>query len=144
LRESDDLLSARRAIRLFASVGNAGDFPACGGFEQTDGIDTAMAKFAGEVEIVFGPDLGDGALFELLGIVNALLPLIFAGSHAFDPLGGGHTGGGAIGAEGVEHGVRGEECGCGGGVFVEDGFEELLDRVEWRVLGWEEGREQDR
>jgi hypothetical protein len=135
LRESDDLLSARRAIRLFASVGDAGDFPACGGFEQTDGIDTAMAEFAGEVKIVFGPDLGDGALFELLGIVNALLPLIFAGRRA---------GGGAIGAEGVEHGVGGEECGCGGGVFVEDGFEELLDRVEWRVLGWEKGGEQDR
>lgn len=103
-----------------------------------------MAKLAGEVEIVLGPDVGDDALFQLLGIVDTLLPLVFAGGHALYPLGGGLAGGGAIGMKGVEHGIRGEKRRRGGSVFVEHGFEQPLDGGQRCFLSGEKRVEEQR
>jgi hypothetical protein len=110
-----------------ARVGDGGDFPAFRGFEEGEGIDAAVGEFSVQVEIVFGPEGGDGAVLEEGGIPDALEPGVFARAESVEKFFVREGGGRAVGVDGVEHGVGKEERAGGGGVMGRHGVEEALD-----------------
>src|SRR6476646_1755148 len=104
----------RRAERAgaaggLAGIGDARDFPAGSGLEQAYGIDATVSQLAVQVEVVLGPDNGDGAMDKHCGIPDSLEPDVLRAGQKIGELFVAHAGWGAVVLYGEKIGVGREK-----------------------------------
>jgi len=66
-------------------VSDRRDLPSGRGLEQIEGVDSAVAEFSIEVEVVLGPDNRNRLVLQDLRIPDPLEPRVFACAQMFKP-----------------------------------------------------------
>lgn len=89
-----------------------------------------MGEFAVQMEVVFGPENGDGTVLEDGGIPDALEPNVLVARPSIQPLLIRERSGCAIRANGQQHRIRSKELTGRGGVVGGHGVKETLNGLE--------------